>query len=102
MAEVKMKNKEIALKLRHRFAVKRRAGGNFGRLWIANSVTLATRVRIDILRGMAKQFVGEDEIAYVNAYASRPILTLKKGLIPKTTCSHFCGCTIEVRQGNEG
>ena len=78
LAEVKMKNNEIALTIRRQFALKRKGGGNFGRLWIANAVTLATRVRIEILKGMAKQFTREDEISYVNAYVSRPTLTLKK------------------------
>ena len=78
LVEVKMKSKETAGKIRRQFAAKRRAGGNFGRLFLANAVTLATRVRIDILRAMAKQCVNDDETAYVNAYASRPVLTLKK------------------------
>ena len=78
LAEVKMKNKEVALTIRRQFALKRKGGGSFGRIWIANSVTLATRVRIEILRGMAKQFTSEDELSYVNAYASRPTITFKK------------------------
>ena len=78
LAEVRMKSKEIALAIRRQFAAKKRAGVEFGKLFVANSVTLATRVRIDILRAMARQFVNGDEIAYVNAYVSRPILTLKK------------------------
>jgi hypothetical protein len=54
LAEVKMKNRKVALAIRRQFTVKRRTGGDFGRLWIANSVTLATRVRIDILKAMVK------------------------------------------------
>jgi hypothetical protein len=44
---------------------------------MANSVTLATRVGID-MRAMANQFVSADETANVNAYASRPVLQIKK------------------------
>ena len=78
LVEVKMKSKEIAGKIRRQFAARRRAGGNFGKLFLANAVTLATRVRIDILRAMSRQCINDDETAYVNAYASRPVLTLKK------------------------
>ena len=73
-----MKSKEVAVAIRRQFAARRRAGGNFGKLFLANAVTLATRVRIDILRAMSKQCINDDETAYVNAYASRPVLTLKK------------------------
>jgi hypothetical protein len=54
LAEEKMKSKEVTMTIKCQFVAKK-AGGNFGRLSLANSVTLATRVRIDILRAMAKQ-----------------------------------------------
>ncbi len=78
LAEVKMRTREAAVAIRRQFAAKKKEGCNFGRVFLTNSVTLATRVRIDILRAMAKQCIREDETAYVNAYTSRPILTLKK------------------------
>jgi hypothetical protein len=49
-----MKNKEIAVSVRHQFAAKRRADGKFGRLFLVNAVTMASRVRVDILRAMVK------------------------------------------------
>ena len=60
------------------FVEKRKGGHDFGRLYMANSVTLATRVRIDIMKGIVKQFSGKDDMEmYVSAYTSRPILRIK-------------------------
>ena len=51
---------------------------DFGRcLWIFNSVTLATRVRIEILWAIAKKSSNEKEIASVLSYSSRPTLLIK-------------------------
>jgi hypothetical protein len=58
-----MKSKEVALTVRHQFAAKRRVGGSFRKTLLGNSVTLATRVRIEIRKAMAKQYVNECEIA---------------------------------------
>ena len=78
LVEVKMRSREAAVAIRRQFAAKKKEGSGFGRLFLTNSVTLATRVRIDILRAMARQCIGDDETAFVNAYTSRPVLTLKK------------------------
>ena len=78
MAEVKLDTKESAFKIRNAFVTKKKGGEDFGRLHIANSVCLATRVRVDILRAIAKQFGGEGGIEmYVAAYSSRPILHIQ-------------------------
>jgi hypothetical protein len=46
----------------------------------ANSVTLATRVRVNILKGIPKQFSSKDDgDMYVSAYSSRPALHIKSG-----------------------
>ncbi len=53
----------------------------FGRLYLASSITLATRVRVDILKAIVKQFLikGKKEM-YMVAYCSRPVmLTKSKG-----------------------
>jgi hypothetical protein len=50
MVEVKLDSVTSANSIRKAFAEKRKADVNaFGRLFIANSVNLATRVRVDIL-----------------------------------------------------
>jgi hypothetical protein len=76
-----MRNKSTALNIRHQFAVRRNVCRNFGRLWMANSVTLAKRVRIDILKALLKQVVDSDELAYFNAYATRPVIIIKHKVI---------------------
>jgi hypothetical protein len=74
LAEVRMNSSELAPRIRKQFAAKKEAGHDFGRVYLANSVTLGTRVRIDILKAMAKCFSGEKEIMYVSAFTSRPLL----------------------------
>jgi hypothetical protein len=46
--------------------------------FLANSVTLGIRVRVDILRAMAKKFSTEGEELFVIAYTSRPLLQLRR------------------------
>ena len=77
VAEVKMDNSELASKLRKEFAAKKKAGKDFGRLFMANSVTLGTRVRVEILRAVAKRFASDEEVMYVTAFTSRPLLHVR-------------------------
>ena len=56
LAEVRMSDREVAKRLRKKFANQRKAGQDFGRVQLTNCVTLATRVRIDILKAMAKKY----------------------------------------------
>ena len=44
--------REIATKIRKHFINMRKVGHNFGRVYLVNSVTLATRVRIDIMKAI--------------------------------------------------
>ena len=78
MAEVRFE-REIASKIRKMFVEEmRKAGHDFGRVYMANCVTLATRVRVDILKSIVKQFTGKDDLEmYVAAYTSRPVLKIK-------------------------
>jgi hypothetical protein len=46
----------MSLKILKGFSAKKRSEENFGKTLIANSVTLATRVRIHILKAMAKKY----------------------------------------------
>jgi hypothetical protein len=57
---------------------KKKAGVDFGRTFLANSVTLTTQVRIDILKAVARKFSSEGEDLYVTAFASRPVLQVKQ------------------------
>jgi hypothetical protein len=53
-AEIRMKDREVATRLRIKFANQRKACQDFGRTQIINCIALATRVRIDILKAMAR------------------------------------------------
>ena len=77
LAEVRMDSVDLASRLRKQFAEKKKAGQDFGRVWLANSVTLGTRVRIEILKAMAKRHTGERETMYVTAFTSRPMLQVR-------------------------
>lgn len=46
----------------------------FASLFVANSVTLTTRVRIEILKALAKLLTTTSEEAYVQSFTSRPML----------------------------
>jgi hypothetical protein len=77
LCEVKFKNRDIAIKIRREFAAKKKGGKDFGRLAVFNSVTLATRVRIEVLWAIAKKRGSEKEIATVQSYVSKPTLIIK-------------------------
>ena len=77
LCEVKFADRETAIKIRKEFAAKKKGGHDYGRLGIFNSVTLATRVRIEILWAMAKLIQNEKETATVLGYSSRPTLQVR-------------------------
>jgi hypothetical protein len=80
MAEVRFTSTEWAKKARSLFVAKLKSGENFGKVHMANSVCLATRIRVDILKTIARQFSTPDkETMYVSAYTSRPCLHIKTG-----------------------
>ncbi len=80
LAEVRLTSKEVAMRLRKLFVQKKKSGKDLGRIYVSNCMTLATRVRIEILKAMAKKFTLDREDIYVIGYASRPVLHVK----PKT------------------
>jgi len=47
---------------------------DFGHLYFSNSITQATRVRIEVLKAIAKKLSTETENAYVQGFISRPVL----------------------------
>jgi hypothetical protein len=78
MVEAKCESVEVALAIRKSFAEKRKADvKTFGRLYIANSVSLSTRVRVDIMKAIAKKLTNKEVSAHVAAYSSRPILHVR-------------------------
>ena len=57
-----MDSKELATKIQKEISSKGRAGQDFGRIFIANSITLATRVKVDILKAMTKHYISDGEL----------------------------------------
>ena len=83
MCEVRMKDRILAINLRKEFAKQRKvdttqARAGFGKLFIANSVTLATRVRSDILNAIAKKCSNDLEDFFVVGFTSRPVLQIRR------------------------
>ena len=77
LVEVKMDSRDLAMKIRREFSAKKKADQDLGRIFIANSVTLATRVRIDILKAIAKKFSNDKEDLSVSAFVSRPVIHIR-------------------------
>ena len=79
VCEVKMKEKGWAEKIRKEFGKLRKEGKTTrGGIFIANSVTLATRVRLEVLRAMAKKCSNEEYDMHVMGFTSRPVLQVKR------------------------
>jgi len=75
VVEVRFQSASCATSFRKAAAALAKAKDpDFGHLFFSNSVTQATRVRIEILRAIAKKLTTESEAAYVQGFTSRPIL----------------------------
>ena len=74
LSKVKLKAKEWAAKVRREFGQLKREGKVNGRLFVANSVTLATRVRLEVLRSVAKVCSNANDEMFDRNFTSRPVL----------------------------
>ena len=72
-----MKSREMAIEVLKDFAQKKKDKADLGKLFVANSVTLATRVRSDVLRAIALKCANHLEEMYVIGFTSRPVLQVK-------------------------
>ena len=99
MVEVKMGSIEEAANIRRAFAEKRKEGDgkSLGRLYVANSVTLSTRVRIDVMKAIARKLSTGTEAAHVSAFSSRPILHVKSLNDQTTRAYTFIDAVIKYR-----
>ena len=90
LIEVKLDSVENAAKIRKAFSAKKRENTDLGRIFISNSVGLSTRVRVDILKAIARKISGPSYAAHVVAFISRPVMHVrsKEGsinpMVPKT------------------
>jgi hypothetical protein len=77
LVEVKLNSVENATLIRKTFAEKKKQGTDFGRLFIANSVNLATRVRVDVLKALARKISDQNVVAYALPFVARPTLQIR-------------------------
>ncbi len=88
MVEAKLDKPEFAIAIRKAFADKKKKNllrPELSQLFLSNSVNLATRVRIDILKALSKKVAGKDEIAYVAGFTSKPMLHIRRSGAPLST-----------------
>jgi hypothetical protein len=79
VCEVKMREKTWAAKIRKEYGKLRKDGKTVvGGVFIANSVTLATRVRLEVLKAIGKKCSNEEEDMHVMGFTSRPVLQVKR------------------------
>jgi len=72
---------EFALEIRKAFADRRKKKTlpeSMKDLFISNSVNLATRIRVDVMKAIAKKISNDKELAYVAGIMSRPMMHIRK------------------------
>ena len=77
VCEVKFKDREGAQKMRKEYGKLRKEGKIDNGVFIANCVTLGTRVRLEILKAIAKQCPIPNVDMFVQGFTSRPVLQVK-------------------------
>jgi hypothetical protein len=88
MVEIKMDKPEQAIALRKAYAEKKKnksLSSQLETLFVSNSVSLATRIRIDILKAIARRITNKDELAYVAGFTSRPMLHIRRAGPPSAS-----------------
>ncbi len=81
MVEVKLDKTEFAIEMCKAFADKKKKnqlGAGQVNLFMSNSVNLATRIRVDIMKSIARKITKRDEIAYVAGFTSRPTMHIRR------------------------
>ena len=79
--EVKLDKVDQAIGIRKAFAIQKKNGnlkGDMERIFIANSVNPATRVRIEIMKAIAKKISNDVDQAYVVGFIPRPVMHIRK------------------------
>jgi hypothetical protein len=88
MVEVRLDNPEAALAIRKAYAEKKKnklLSREMDTLFISNSVSLATRVRVDVMKAIARKVSNKDDLAYVAGFTSRPMMHIRKAGAPSPT-----------------
>jgi len=85
MIEVKMDKPEFAIAIRKTFADKRKKkelAADLDSLFLTNCVNLATRIRVDILKAIARKLTNDKDLAYVAGFTSRPMMHIRMAGAP--------------------
>ncbi len=78
LVEVKLDSPANAGMIRKAFAEKKKdPAADLGRIFIANCVNLATRVRVDILKAIARKLSNKNVSAHVVPFISRPVMHVR-------------------------
>ena len=80
MIEVKMDKPEHAIAIRKAFAERRKRkdlGSELESLFLTNCVNLATRIRVDIMKAIARRLTNDKDLAYVAGFTSRPMMHIR-------------------------
>jgi hypothetical protein len=81
MLEVRLEKTEHALAIRRAYADKKKnkkLTHHLESLFISNSVSLATRVRVDIMKAIARRVSNAQDLAYVAGFTSRPMMHIRR------------------------
>jgi hypothetical protein len=87
MIEVKMDKAEHAIAIRRAFAERRKRkdlGPELENLFLTNCVNLATRIRVDIMKAIARRLTNDKDLAYVAGFTSRPMMHIRMAGPPTT------------------
>jgi len=88
MVEAKLDKIELAVAMRKAFAEKKKKNllsPEHANLFMSNSVNLATRIRVDIMKAIARKISNKDEVAYVAGFTSRPTMHIRAAGAGTTT-----------------
>ena len=77
-AEVSYDTPETARLVRKGFIEKRKAGMDFKKIFMCNVVTLATRIRVDLMQAIVRQFANDQLKMFVKQFVARPIIVFRK------------------------
>ena len=77
-AEVIYDTPETARLVRRGFVEKKKAGMDFKKIFMCNIVTLATRVRIELMQAIVRQFATSDLKMFVKQFVARPVIVFRK------------------------
>ena len=77
-AEVIYDTPETARLVRRGFVEKKKAGMDFKKIFMCNIVTLAMRVRVELMQAIVRQFATSELKMFVKQFVARPVIVFMK------------------------